>query len=581
MTQHANRSALSHTKTHPARLLAPIMLPFRRQNTLIHIIIVLQALSLLPLHFALAFICASWLAASNVPNAVLAIVPTCMMIRLLLQLMKEHLATGLSLRVRQHVRQQLQQRLQQYGPARRWYGSDSEHAMILEKVDALDGYLSRYLPQQKLAVIAPLVIALSVGYFSPLAAVLLVITAPILIVFMILTGLHATKANNAHLQQLTLLGGRLLDFLQGRSTLQQLNAVTIAEDILAQSSQAYLRKTMNVLKMAFLSTAVLELFASLAVALVALYLGLGLLGELPWAQHLQVLPYQAALFILLLAPEFYLPLRQLGNDYHAKAQAISALEQLSPLWQDAAKVAMMTPPRFDKPAKPLTSSAASTRRDAPLIQIHQLKIPQAPELYIANWQLFAGEHWLITGASGLGKSSLLQALCGFLPIEGELLFDESVVKAPQSWQCWRENISYLPQQVVLAYGTVRQNLSWVSGVSDEEQLQNALRQVELANVLSLDDRLGADGIALSGGQQQRLALAQLLLQDRAIWLLDEPLVQLDDRAAQALSALLARLAVGRTLLVVSHQPWVLPWITQQLRLESHMAFTEHATQELS
>lgn len=660
MTSQAPANTTTIPKTSSARLLAPLLYPFRQQRLAIHFIIGLQALILLPLYYALSFICASWLASSSVSPLIMVMVPITMMVRTLLQLMKERLSTTLSLRVRQHLRQQLQQRLQQYGPARVWYGSDGEHAMLLEQVDALDGYISRYLPQQRLAVIAPLVIALSVGYFSPLAALLLLITAPILVVFMILTGLHASKANQAHLQQLTMLGGRLLDFLQGRSTLQQLHATHIAEDVLAQSSQAYLQKTMTVLKMAFLSTAVLELFASLAVALVALYLGLGLLGELPWAQQQLVLPYQAALFILLLAPEFYLPLRQLGSDYHAKAQAMSALEQLAPLWRDDAKVALLTPPRYhhDRLPTPDTQYANVTDTGIPCIDIRQLTIPQAPQLYIPNWQLSAGEHWLITGVSGIGKSSLLQALCGFLPYQGELSFHpfassntdfatqakvgtmshgtsrENMVvnsmvgesapyestdcesadcdsrcslnavsdsaEAPPAghqhpghqhlghqprldngglWFLWRQHISYLPQQVVLAYGTVRDNLAWVSGITDDTQLAQALSQVGLSDVVGLDDRLGADGISLSGGQQQRLALAQLLLQDRPIWLLDEPLVQLDDVAAQGLSTLLARLAAGRTLVVVSHQPSLLPWISHRLHLTPRTALIESSVKD--
>src|SRR5690606_22029269 len=213
-------------------------------------------------------------------------------------------------------------------------GADAElGSRLLEQVDALDGYVSRYQVQRQLVVIVPLLLLLATAWHSLLAAALLLATAPLVPLFMVLLGQAAANASQRQFVALGQMSGRFLDLLRGMATLRHLQALDRAQLAVEQAAEDYRSRTMRVLRMAFLSGAVLELFASIAIAMVALYLGMGLLGMLPWAQGEIPVPYQGALFILLLAPEFYAPLRQLGTDYHARAEAEGALDELLPLLQ--------------------------------------------------------------------------------------------------------------------------------------------------------------------------------------------------------------------------------------------------------
>ena len=256
----------------------------------------------------------------------------CFILRPLLNMGRELLSARASLQVRTALRQSLLTTMAHLGPNLRHFGSDgSISSQIIDQTDALDGFISRFSVQKNVTVTTPLILLIAVAWQSKFAAALLLMTAPLVPIFMILIGHITAKKSAAQFGALSQLSGRFLDWIRGMPTLKRLQATSIAEQDLAISSEDYRRRTMDVLKIAFLNGAVLELLAALSIALVAVYLGFGLMGILPWDKGHVPVGYFGALFILLLAPEFYVPLRQLGADYHAKAEAEGAVQSLLPI----------------------------------------------------------------------------------------------------------------------------------------------------------------------------------------------------------------------------------------------------------
>lgn len=551
-------------------LLNTLLQPYRRR-LLLPVVLACASVALLIVQSGLlAHVFAVWLDSASGTRAAdaaalcgtLPWLLLCLLVRPLLNLWKERLLQNISLDVRGGLRDRLLDALGRLGPARRHYGSDGALGVqVLTQVDALDGYISRFYVQSLVAVLTPLAIAAAVFFHSKLAAALLLATAPLVPLFMILVGTMAADKNREQLKVLEQLGGRFLDLLRGMPTLRRLNAADWAVRQVADSAGQYQRKTMGVLALAFLSGAVLELFASLAIALVAVYLGLGLIGVLPWAQGEVPVPYESALFILLLAPEFYLPLRQLGSDYHAKAQAQAAAESLQPL------LAHTETPDF--------SDGLQNKiilKNAPHIVLNALSVSDNGRERLAevSFEIAPVERVGLGGRSGIGKSSLLQALLGFAAYRGEIL-----INGQNHRECiaaLRNQTAYLAQSATLMRGTVADNLRLAKADADETEMRNVLRQVGLWDLISrlpqgLDTPLGERGRGLSGGQQQRLSLAQLLLRNCALWLLDEPCAHLDVQTAAEIYALLDTLSRGKTVLLVSHDLHEIGWLDKTLILK--------------
>ena len=555
----------------PENPLERLMRPYRRRLYL-PLLLALAAVVLFIWQSALlAALFAGWLNAASAGQkplsdglrTILPLIVMCLLLRPLLSLLKERVLQKLSLHVRHGVRRRLLHALAALGPARSHFGSDGAlSTQILEQVDALDGYISRFYVQRTVAVATPLLIAAAVFYHSKLAAVLLLLTAPLVPLFMILVGTAAAKKSRQQLDTLSQLGGRFLDLVRGMPTLRRLNAVAQAEKQVSASALAYQKRTMSVLALAFLSGAVLELFASLAIALVAVYLGLGLIGVLPWAKGVVPVPYEGALFILLLAPEFYAPLRQLGNDYHAKAQAQAAAEALQPLL-DASEG-----------KRPSESGIKMDLNAAPSLQLVGVRIMGAEgreRLAPTSFAVKAGARIGIGGASGIGKSSLLQALLGFSAYEGRIVLNGEDFAALDKKYLQGQS-AYLAQTATLLPGSIADNLRLAKAGADEAEMQKVLSEVGLWDVIQrlpngLNTPLGERGLGLSGGQQQRLSLAQLLLRDAHFWLLDEPAAHLDEETAAELYRVLGQISCGKTVLLVSHDLAAVPWLDDVVVLE--------------
>ena len=484
----------------------------------------------------------------------------CLLLRPLLHFCKDQLALDAGLQVASILRKTLVEKLAQVGAARHQYGSDGGLAsMVIEQCDALTGYVSRFYLQRLIVVTTPIMLLVAAATQSWIATLILLLTAPLVPVFMVLIGHATARKSRQQFAAMAQLSGRFLDWLRGTATLQRLDAVGHASQDIDASAEAYRIRTMSVLKIAFLNTAALELLAALSIALLAVYLGFGLIGILPWQKNTVPVPYQSALFLLLLAPEFYAPLRQLGADYHVKAQAEGAIAELSPLlaFESAEKTKanhflLTAPPAID----------------ADNIWVnHQQRIRLAP----LSFAIAAGERLAIVGQSGSGKSTLLQIFLGFCAYQGDIFIDNQNFNTINSTQ-FRHQIAYLSQQTMLLPMSIADNLRLPNPTASDDKLWQILAQVGLKPLIKalpnqLDTQLGERGSGLSGGQQRRLAIAQLLLQDAHLWLLDEPTEHLDSDTAAEINGLLQQVTRGKTVLWVTHDATNLPWLNRQISLD--------------
>ncbi|EEV22757.1 thiol reductant ABC exporter, CydD subunit [Enhydrobacter aerosaccus SK60] len=484
----------------------------------------------------------------------------CLLLRPLLHFCKDQLALDAGLQVASILRKTLVEKLAQVGAARDQYGSDGGLAsMVIEQCDALTGYVSRFYLQRLIVVTTPIMLLVAAATQSWIATLILLLTAPLVPVFMVLIGHATARKSRQQFAAMAQLSGRFLDWLRGTATLQRLDAVGHASQDIDASAEAYRMRTMSVLKIAFLNTAALELLAALSIALLAVYLGFGLIGILPWQKNTVPVPYQSALFLLLLAPEFYAPLRQLGADYHVKAQAEGAIAELSPL--------LAFQPAENTKANHFLLTAPPAI-DANNIWVnHQQRIRLAP----LSFAIAAGERLAIVGQSGSGKSTLLQIFLGFCAYQGDIFIDNQNFNTINSTQ-FRHQIAYLSQQTMLLPMSIADNLRLPNPTASDDKLWQILAQVGLKPLIKalpnqLETQLGERGSGLSGGQQRRLAIAQLLLQDAQLWLLDEPTEHLDSDTAAEINGLLQQVTRGKTVLWVTHDATNLPWLDRQISLD--------------
>lgn len=538
----------------------------------------------------------------------------CFLLRPLLNLGRELISSRASLQVRSQLRQSLLSTMATLGPNLRYFGSDgSISSQVIDQTDALDGFISRFSVQKKVTATTPIILIIAVAWQSKLAAALLLITAPLVPIFMILIGHLTARKSAAQFSALAQLSGRFLDWIRGMPTLKRLQATEIAEQDLALSSEDYRRRTMDVLKIAFLNGAVLELLAALSIALVAVYLGFGLMGILPWDKGHVPVPYFGALFILLLAPEFYLPLRQLGADYHAKAEAEGAVQSLLPLIKAAESFAAADKETDSKdttkdPAQEPSQELATTDLNIDLSQAFGLSVTELTirtaitevaassdsdlsasatttyrtRLAPVSFQIQPAQRVALIGDSGSGKSSLLQALMRFVDYQGNIKITTEkghsldIKQLPQTQL--RQHIGYLAQQVALMPLTIAENLRLANPDATDEQLIAALQEVELWPLIKqlpkgLNTQLGDRGQGLSGGQQQRLGIAQLLLRNDSLWLLDEPTEHLDPDTAERIHQLLRRVSEAKTVIWVTHAQQQLGWLDEVIQLSLPVALT--------
>lgn len=484
----------------------------------------------------------------------------CLLLRPVFNFVKEKLAFNAGLQASKHLRQTVLSKIEQLGTARYQYGSDGSLASsVIEQADALQGYVSRFYLQRLIIITTPIVLLIATASQSLMAAMILLLTAPLVPIFMILIGHATARKSREQFAAMARLSGCFLDWLRGTATLQRLQAVDMARDDIELASDAYRKHTMSVLKIAFLNTAALELLGALSIALIAVYLGFGLIGILPWQKNVVPVAYQAALFILLLAPEFYAPLRQLGADYHVKAQAEGAIERLLPILEFNCIHTTEDSQLFTPTASPkLTFYDVSVKANE--------RIQLAPLSFSVNH----GESVAIIGESGSGKSTLLQILLGFCRYQGDIKVNGQDF-ANINHEQFRTQIAYLSQQTMLLPMSIADNLRLVNADVTDNELWQVLAKVGLKGLIErlpngLATMLGERGSGLSGGQQRRLAIAQLLLQNSYFWLLDEPTEHLDLDTKTEINTLLQQVTQGKTVLWVTHDAHTLTWLDRHIQL---------------
>lgn len=430
---------------------------------------------------------------------------------------------------------------------RRRAASGQAASAIAEQAEAIVPWLSRYQTAMWRVRIVPPLIALAVASQSWVAALILVLAAPLIPLFMAIVGWRAKMASEAQMVELGGMNAFLLDRLRGLSTLRALDAIDATALRLRANAESLRERSMRVLRIAFLSSAVLEFFSALGVAMVAVYVGFHLLGHLPFGSWGQTLVLSQALFVLLLAPSFFEPLREVAAVWHDRASGEGALQSLDGLGRDA---------------QPLPGALAAPRRAAGracALRLEQV-LPQAPggvnALSPLSLNVRPGEHVALWGPSGSGKSLLLAQIAGLLPMAGlgRIHVDGQLIDAESAGRL-RASMAWMGQSPHVFAGSVASNLALGRQGLAFGELRKAMRLAGLGAVAQAraGATLGEGGAGLSGGEIVRLALARLALaRDAGLLLVDEPTAHLDPATAAQVTDALLHLAGGRTLIVATH-----------------------------
>ncbi|MER5947517.1 thiol reductant ABC exporter subunit CydD [Streptomyces sp. NPDC001904] len=425
-------------------------------------------------------------------------------------------------------------------------------ALATRGVDALDDYFSRYLPQLGLAVVVPVAVLVRVVTEDWVSAAIIVGTLPLIPIFMMLIGWATQSRMDRQWRLLSRLSGHFLDVVAGLPTLKVFGRAKAQADSIRKITGEYRRATMRTLRIAFLSSFALELLATLSVALVAVTIGMRLVhGEMD---------LYVGLVILVLAPEAYLPLRQVGAQFHAAAEGLAAAEEIFAVLE--------------------TPLPASGTQDVPAgrgIGFERVSVRyegrDADAVREVSFEVAEGETVALVGPSGAGKSTLLAALLGFVRPSGGRVLVGGTDLADVSREAWHARVAWVPQRPQLYAGSIADNVRLARPDADDAAVFGALRDagaLEFVEALPLgvETVLGEDGAGLSAGQRQRLALARAFLADRPVVLLDEPTAALDGETEAGIVEAVRRLAVGRTVLLVVHRPALLAVADRVVRTEA-------------
>ncbi|WP_046468052.1 thiol reductant ABC exporter subunit CydD [Allosalinactinospora lopnorensis] len=466
-------------------------------------------------------------------------------------------------------------------------------------LDALDDYFARYLPQLVLAVLVPISVLVVVTRADWISGIIIAVTLPLIPIFMALVGRHTQARTQRQWRLLNRLGGHFLDVVEGLPTLAVFRRAKAQAAIIRRITDEHRRTTMSTLRIAFLSAFVLELLATLAVALVAVEIGIRLMYG--------ILDYETALLVLILAPEAYLPLREVGARFHASMEGVAVAEQVFRVLDERAEEARARPgERGEDPTTPVPIGA----HRAPRIRLDGVGLVypdrEAPALRDAALLVEPGRSLLLTGPSGSGKSSILSLLLRFTePTSGRILVQEIPEPAAggtteaggegppegptgaDGWvplsaippDEWRRRIAWVPQHPYLFDDSVAGNIRLGDPEASLEAVRRAAARAEADAFIralpeSYDTRIGERGTRLSAGQRQRIALARAFLRDAPIVLLDEPTAHLDPENAAAIRTAAARLVRGRTGIIVAHDTGWADLADEVVRVEAGRTTTE-------
>ena len=443
-------------------------------------------------------------------------------------------------RVKEAVRSTLYRKILSLGPAG-LAGNETGHLIetVTKGVDELEPYFTRFIPQLLLAAILPLMFLIIIFPSEWRSGLVLLFSAPFIPLFMILIGQGSEKLHRRQWGRLSRMAGHLIDLVQGLPDLIIFGTAKKEAATVARVSEEYRTATMAVLRVAFLSAFTLEFFATVGTAVIAVIIGFRLLSG--------TLSLQEGLFVLLMAPEFYLPLRNLGLSYHARMQGGSAAERIAPL------LAMPLPEGF--------AGTLPAPEGPPTVLFESVSFRYGGDrggVSAVDLELPSGSITALAGESGAGKSTLARLLAGLArPESGRIRINgqDLTTLAPDSW---RSRLAWVPQTPYFTSGTVRENLLLGRSDAVQGEIDSALEAASASHFISrlplgLDTVLGDRGAGLSGGELKRLALARAYLCQATVVILDEPTAGLDPENERLVGEALAKLAHGRTVLVISHR----------------------------
>lgn len=428
---------------------------------------------------------------------------------------------------------------------------------VVDGVEALDGYYSRYLPQRAIASLLPLTVLAVVFPLDWISGTTLLVTAIFIPILMFLIGEDAHDRNQRLWEKLAQMSARFLDTLQGIVTLKIFDASRREARIIEEISEEYRRSTMSVMRVAFTSALMLELISTVSIAIVAIASGLRMLAG--------TMSFAPGYFILLLAPEYFLTLRNLGTYYHSRMEALSAAEHIMKVLRLSHGRSSQGPAELPaSPARPATGGSQRPRApgEPAAVSFRGVGFRYASDREVVLDELSLdvkpGEHVAIFGRSGSGKSTLLAMLLGFVePTRGHLSVDGRQRGEWDSEELLRR-IAWLPQRPTAFHATVAENIALGRPDVSSAQIEEAARLAYADEFIrrlphGYETILGEGGRTLSGGQIQRIAVARLFLREAPLVLLDEPTAHLDAESEAMVRESIARLTVGRTLILVSHR----------------------------
>ncbi len=448
--------------------------------------------------------------------------------------------------LRNHIRQKILDKIHLVGPATiNQKPSGSWASIMLEQVENLHNFYARFLPQQSLSGIVPVVILIAVFPLNWAAGLILMITAPLVPVFMILVGIAAADSSQKNMETLARLSAQFLDRLRGLETLRLFNRTSEQTEHIENATEDFRETTMDVLKLAFLSSAVLEFFTSISIALMAVYFGFSYLGQIEFGTYNAPLTLFTGFFCLILAPEFYQPLRDLGAYYHDRAAGIGAADAIVDF---------------------LESDYLTVHQNEKIISLESAVEISAENLVVLstqgsaltkplNFQIPANHNVALVGQSGAGKTSLMNVILGFLPYEGSLKINGQELRE-SNLSDWRKHIAWVGQNPLLLQGTIKENLLLGDIQTSDEKIHYALSQAqatEFIDKLGLDYEIKDGGLGISVGQAQRLAIARALLRKGSLLLLDEPTASLDAQSENLVLQALNEMSCYQTTLMITHR----------------------------